>query len=115
MRRGSDARNVPDRKSRSRLRFCLASVAGVASHFHLAAESRVVDRMRHGEHLASHTFGGLVIRGEVILHVAVFAVDAEGCGDELHGGDYLVGGDAFESFDVFILLFGEFGFLGVSG
>src|SRR5260370_421950 len=41
-------------ESRPRLRLGLASMAGVAPYFHLAAESRVVDRMGHGEHLARH-------------------------------------------------------------
>ena len=32
------------------------------------------------------------------------AIDAEGAGDELHGGDQLVGGNVFEDFDIFELL-----------
>ena len=79
----------------------------------MAFEIVFVDGEHHLHHFAGGDFRLLVVFVEIetffAADVAVLALDAERGGDELHGGKYLVGGNAFQDFDVLELLFGEFG------
>src|SRR5258705_3204942 len=49
-------------ESRPRLRLGLASMAGVAPYFHLAAQSPDVGRIGHCDHLSRQSLGGVLLR-----------------------------------------------------
>jgi hypothetical protein len=93
------------------------AVAGVAGDYFLSFEIVFIDGVHHFDHFARGKLGLLVVFVEdhlaAVADVAVFAVNAEGGGDELHSGENLFGRDAFEDLDVFELLLGEFGWAGV--
>ena len=89
-------------------------MAGKAGDFALAFKIVFVDGEHHLDHLARDDFGFLsslskAIPVVILADVAVLALHAERCGDELHGREHLLGGDALQDFDVLELFFGEFG------
>src|SRR5580658_208598 len=90
-----------------------ATMAGIAGDFAVAFETVFIDGEHHLHHFAGGDFGLFVVLFEIeaflAADVAVLAFDAERSGNELHGGNYLVSGNALQNFDVFVLIFGEFG------
>ncbi len=88
-------------------------MAGVAGDIAVAFEIVFVDGEHHLHHFASGDFRLLVVFVEIetfiAADVAILTFDAERSGDELHGGEYQVGGNTFQSLDIFELFFGEFG------
>src|SRR5690242_6366627 len=66
----------------------------------LTMEGVLVDGRSHSHHLARGFLGTLVVGIIFALNVAERALDAEGGGHKLHGGNQLVGGNTFELGDV---------------
>src|SRR5579862_7612760 len=86
-----------------------AAVAGVAGDFDFVFEVGLVNNEFHFDHFAGDLLFFFVVLVPGVFDVAKLAVDAECAGDELHGGNQLVGGDVFEDLNVFELLGGGFG------
>ena len=84
-------------------------MAGIASNFAVALEVLLVDGHHHANHFARGQFGLFVVFFHPVRHMAIFALDAQRSGDELHRRDDLLGGNSFERLDVFVFFFGELG------
>src|SRR6266498_5696874 len=83
-----------------------AAVAGVASHFAMSVEIVLIDGCRHLHHLASHLFRFFVVFLKCSTHVAMVAADSQGCSNELHCGNQLLGRGVFQNLDILKALAG---------
>jgi hypothetical protein len=66
-------------------RFGGAPVAGVARHVTLSIRELTVDLARHGQHHARRFLFGVIVTGEIALHVAEGALNAERGAERTHG------------------------------
>src|ERR1035441_482984 len=71
--------------------FLGATVASVASHVHLAVGEIGVNLARHDDHLARNFLVRFFVAGEVVLHVAEVAANAQRHPERLHGLHQVLG------------------------
>src|SRR5260221_14083995 len=81
-------------------------MAGVAGDLDFVLEMGFVDSEFHLNHFSRGLLFFFVVFVPVVFDVAELALDAPGAGNELHGGDKLVGGPVFKEMRVFELLGG---------
>jgi hypothetical protein len=81
-------------------------MAGVARDFLPRVEAVLIDGQRHGDHAARGLLGRFVVGIELALHVAEVAFHSERRGDELHGGEHLIGWRALQGLNILELLLG---------
>ncbi len=74
----------------------------------MAFEVFFVDGHHHVNHFARRDFRLLVVFVHLARHVAVFTLDTQGSGDELHRRDNLLSGNALERLYVLVFLFRQF-------
>ena len=68
-----------------------------------------IDREHHAHHFARCLLGFFVILFKRIFQVTKIALHSQGCRDELHGRNQLVGRNAFEYLNVLVDLLCGFG------
>jgi hypothetical protein len=80
-----DKQLLRGRRRRSHQRLFSTAMAGVAAHMPLAIRKLGIDVLRHADHHPGDVLLGIVIAGEIALHVAVATHHTQGSAKGLHG------------------------------
>lgn len=80
---------------------CCAPVASIASDVALSIRKLRIDVARHHQHHARGFLLGVIVTGEIALHVAERTLNAERSAERTHRHDYLFSTFAGENFQIF--------------